>query len=179
MSGQAVLNAANKEYFNLLILHSARQFAEYLPHDVTVNIEGDGDKDYIPVEMSVSPAQRMEFVASYVDALDTFGNDLIGRPLSEVFSGCISREQEEALERQSDFNQTCHNICDRIWEVAYTLIVEQKFAESYQAAQMRFVDNLYAQAYEAYYEKRDERGYTDADYDRMADDYEAENEYEM
>lgn len=178
--GQAALNAANKDYFNILISRSAKEFAEFLPHNITVNIEGEEDgADYVPVEMSVSPAQRMEFVKIYVDALDTFGNDLIGRPLSEVFAGCVSREQEKALEQEPDFTQTCRDICDRIWAVAYTLIVEQKFAESYQAAQLRFIDNLYQRAYEAYYERRDDKGYTAADYDRIRDHCENEADYEM
>lgn len=178
--GQAVLNAANRDYFNSLIEKSRQALADSLPHDVTVNIVDESEEtDYIPVEIDVLPAQRQEFVRLYVDELDSFGNDLLGRPLSEVFEGCISEEQEAALQQKAKFDAACQNICARIWQVAYTLILEQRFAEVYQAAQVRFTDYLYNRAYESYYEKRDERGYTAADYQFFADSQMEQSEPEM
>lgn len=178
--GQAVLNTANRDYFNSLIEKSRRALADSLPHDVTVNIVDESEEtDYIPVEIDVLPAQRQEFVRLYVDELDSFGNDLLGRPLSEVFEGCVSEEQEATLQQKAKFDAACQNICARIWQVAYTLILEQRFAEVYQAAQVRFTDYLYNRAYESYYEKRDERGYTAADYQFLADSQMEQSEPEM
>lgn len=176
--GQTVLNPTNRDYFNKLILKSADKFADSLPHDITINLVDESEReDYIPVEINVPPDVRRDFVRLYMDEFDTFGDDLLGQPLNKVFSGLLSEKQEQELSRQPDFNKDCARICERIWEVAYTLIMEQKYAQAYRAAQLRFTDHLYDRAYETYYEKRDARGYTQADYKNLGE--EPEQDYEM
>lgn len=109
-----VLNAKNRDYFNYLIDGSRQRFADTLPSRVTA------DGAAIPV----SASERYAYVQTYVDELDLFGNDLLGYPLREVFTPCITEQQIQILAGSQDLTPETTAVYRDIWEAAYRLTMQ-------------------------------------------------------
>lgn len=167
---QSVLNYANRDYFNNLIMGSVHQMAAYLPKEVDIALPDEsGEQDYISVPMTVDSTMREQFVRDYVSELDLFGDNLLGKPLSEVFEGCVKTEDEAVLENVPEMNERIKGICELIWNRAFHEIMYEKYPAITSAAQLNFTEQLYTRAYDEYYNDRSNNGYTQADEDRLCD----------
>lgn len=165
---QSALNIANRDYFNKLITNSIKTMATYLPSEVDVALPDEsGERDYVSRPMFVDNAMKTQYVKDYVDELSLFGDELIGRPLTEVFEGCVSQKENDMLTAIRDFNERAKSICTLIWMRVFTEIMYEKYPEIASAAQLNFIEQLYDRAYNEYYYDRDNDGYTGMDKDHL------------
>ena len=109
-----VLNTRNRNYLNYLIDLSRHRFADTLPSRITVG----------EAVVQISPSERYNYVQTYVDELDLFGDDLIGRPLQEVFAPCVTEAQLQALAGCQDLTAETLPVYRDIWEAAYRLTMQ-------------------------------------------------------
>ena len=168
---QSVLNHANRDYFNQLIMTSIQKMITFLPSEVDIALPDEsGETDYVSMPMRVPKEMRQQFVRDYVCELDLFGDNLLGTPLTTVFEGCVKKEDEAVLEHASVLDEQVKNVCATVWNRAFMEIMYEKYPAITSAAQLNFTEQLYERAYDEYYNNRDENNYTQADKDRMEEE---------
>ena len=147
-----VLNYQNRLILNNYIKESRALLLSELPDAVSLSPK---------TTATVSLSEKNDYIETYVDELDEFGVDLIGKPISEIFGGCVTPEEEKILAENSSVTEDVAKTLADIWNKAYALEMKDNLPDILYDADEFFREKKRELDYYRYAEN------ADPDYDRI------------
>ena len=151
-NSMAVLNPINRPVFNQMILMSQQEVVQLLPSSVEVLLPDEYNPEQeVSVPMDVDEETRMDYVRTYVEELDLFGEDLYNHPIDKIFAPCVTEQEKQVLESHNRMDEEVQRTYQSIWQKAFGLTMSVIKEEIMEDAKTHFTHDLRDRAYESYY----------------------------